>query len=71
MDFDTLELKFLIKKKYKRQKDLAKELHITGTSLGNKLNNRTPFTADDIYNLVEKLDIKQEDVGRVFFTKKS
>ena len=70
MKFDFLKLKYLIKTKYPTQKDLAKELDITETSLGNKLNNRTYFSYDEIYRLINLLDIKDEEITEVFFKEK-
>jgi transcriptional regulator with XRE-family HTH domain len=68
--FDLLKLKYLIKAKYGKQSDLAKELNITETSLGNKLNNRTYFTYYEIYKLINLLNIKDEEITDVFFKEK-
>lgn len=69
MKFDFLKLKYLIKTKYKTQEELAKELNISVTSLSNKLNNRVPFSYDEVYILINLLGIDNKDVKDVFFTK--
>jgi len=67
MKFDFLKLKYLIKTKYEKQEELAKELNITLTSLSNKLNNRTPFSYDEIYKLISLLGISDNEIKEVFF----
>ena len=67
MKFDFLKLKYLIKTKYEKQEELAKELNITLTSLSNKLNNRTPFSYDEIYMLISLLGISDNEIKEVFF----
>lgn len=55
---------------YKTQKEFAKRLGISRTSLHSKLNGLTNFSQDDIMKCIEFLDLNPEEVIKIFLVKK-
>ena len=67
MKYNFQRLKGRIKDFYPKQEDFAKELNISDTALNNKLNNRSKFSFDEIYKVIELLHIAPEDISTIFF----
>lgn len=57
-----------MKEKGYTQERLADSLGLSRTSINNKLSNKTPFTAEDIRQIVSLLDISPSKIGAYFFT---
>lgn len=70
MNFDYSKLRGRIVEYYGRQSNFAKSLGISTVSLNKKLNNRVKFTQDEIYLIIQKLDIEAINIYDYFFTLK-
>lgn len=68
--YDYNKLQGRIKEMLKTQMKYAEALNISATSINNKLNNRTPFTQEEISESVKILNISNKDIQKYFFTKK-
>lgn len=71
-NYDYSKLKGRITEKLGSLKKYAELLNISDTSISNKLNNRVPFTQDEILRSADKdvLDINLDDIKLYFFNKK-
>lgn len=70
MEFNYNKLRGRIKEYYGNQSDLAQSIHISSNSLSSKLNNKVRFTQDEIYNIMQRLDINKSEIYEYFFTLK-
>lgn len=72
MEFDHSKLLGRIKEKIGSQAALADRLGWSASKLSDKLNNKRPFTDEDVYLLssADCLDIDPEDTVAYFFTPK-
>lgn len=70
MAFDYSKLKGRITEKYGTQERFAKEYGVTKQSISMKMNNKRRFTSDEIIGISKMLEIKKEEIGEYFFTKK-
>lgn len=70
MNITYQRLKGRIKEYYGKQEDFAKELNISSTALGNKLNGKTRISLEDARTMVKKLNIKPEEIESIFFEEK-
>lgn len=69
MNYNYDKLLGLIREKYKTNKNLSQELGLSTHSLSMKLNNKIEFKQNEIYKLVELLDIPLNKIQLYFFTK--
>lgn len=75
VEFDYSKLIGKIIEKCKSQKEFAKLMGINFTTLSNKLNNKSYFTMEEIYNACMILEIdtdksKKSEISDYFFTVK-
>lgn len=70
MEFDFKALKGKMIEKYGSQNKFAKEFGVSNNTLSRKMQNKTPFSRDDIVKICKLLDIQTDQVGSYFFTKK-
>lgn len=70
MNYNYSKLRGRIVEYYGRQSNFAKSLGISTVSLNKKLNNRVKFTQDEIYLIIQKLDIDAINIQDYFFTLK-
>lgn len=63
---NTLKLRGRIREKGLTQKDVAAMLNVSETTVGAKINNRSPITLDEADKLSEMLGISDEEFV-VFF----
>lgn len=66
---NTKKLRALILECGLTQEQVAAHLEITPASLNYKINNKREFKASEIKALVELLNIPNEDVTGIFFTR--
>lgn len=66
---NTKKLRALILECGLTQEQVAAHLGITPASLNYKINNKREFKASEIKSLVELLNIPNEDVTGIFFTR--
>lgn len=69
--FDFSNLRGRIKAVYATQADFAQRLGISVVALSNKLNNKTDWTAEEIYNGCHLLGIDIGDAHDFYFVRKS
>lgn len=62
-----LKLRARIIEKYENQINFAQKMNTSEVTVSKKLNDKVPFTHQDIVKWCEALDIDQEDIGRYFF----
>ena len=70
MNYNYNKLRGRIVEFYGKQSNFAKSLGLSTVSLNKKLNNRVKFTQDEIYKIIEKLNINVIEVYDYFFTLK-
>lgn len=70
MVFDYRKLKGRIVEKCGSISQIAKELKLTSQCLSAKLNNHNDFSSEQIYKLVDILEISESEVVSYFFTPK-
>lgn len=70
MNYNYNKLRGRIVEFYGKQSNFAKSLGLSTVSLNKKLNNRVKFTQDEIYKIIEKLNINVVEVYDYFFTLK-
>lgn len=70
MNYDYSKLNGKIKEVCDTQDIFAKKMGISTTSVNNKLNNKTPFTQNEIDMAIQILNIKPEEIQAYFFTQK-
>lgn len=68
IQIDYSDLRRLIKYKFGTETNFAKEISMSSVSLSGKLNNKVGFTAPEIIELSEKLEISKEEIPKYFFT---
>lgn len=68
--FDYSKLSGRIIEKYGTRKAFARAIHITESSLSNKLNHRSSVMTGDILTWASALDINTDEIGSYFFTQK-
>ena len=61
------ELRGLIREKFKTQEAFADAIYLSQCSVSKKLNGKTEWTAADIRNTCEALDIPPEKIPLYFF----
>lgn len=66
--YDYNKLKGRIKEYFDTQEKFGKEIGLSATSIYNKLNNKVPFTQDEIFNSILLLKISQNEIQEIFFT---
>lgn len=66
---DTNRLKGAIMSAGYTQEKLAEKLNITATALNNKINNRSPFKASEVFQIAEILGI--DNAKDIFYTPKA
>lgn len=71
-NYDYSKLKGRIIEKLGSLKRYAELLNISDTSISNKLNNKVPFTQDEILRSADEdvLDIDLDNIKLYFFNKK-
>ena len=69
--FNYKKLKNRIRDYYDNQENFAKELKISSIALNYKLNGKSKLSCEDIYTMINLLDIKPEEINELFFTIKS
>lgn len=70
-EFDYKKLKNRIRNYFDNQENFAKKLNISSTALNYKLNGKIHFTYDDLYTMINLLEVKPEEINELFFTLKS
>lgn len=60
-------LKGCIAIKYGTQKNFAKLMGISNTTLNNKVNGKVKFSQDEIVKCVKLLNLTLDDVNAIFF----
>lgn len=68
--FDYSKLNGRITEKYGTRRSFAKAVGIRETTLSNKLNHRASVMTGDIMTWASALDIRTDEIGAYFFTKK-
>jgi hypothetical protein len=68
--FDFSELRDRIVTLFGTCANFAKAANMSKPTLSGKLNNKTHFNPDDIYNICVLLSIEPTEIGRYFFTPK-
>jgi DNA-binding XRE family transcriptional regulator len=68
-NYDYSKLRGRIKEYYNTQEAFAKSINLSATSLNNKLNNKIPFTQEEIYDAITNLKIEALEIQDIFFTK--
>lgn len=63
-----LKLRAKIMEKYENQINFARKMNTSEVTISKKLNDKVPFTHQDIVKWCEALDIDQADIGSYFFT---
>lgn len=63
------KLKQIIKRKKIKLQDLASDLNISVEELETKLNGEKPFLIIEVAYLKKRLNISNEKMGEVFFSK--
>lgn len=71
-NYDYSKLRGRIVEKLGNSKNYAIKLNISDTSLYKKLNNKVPFTQDEIMSSMQEdiLDIKSDEICNYFFKQK-
>lgn len=69
--FDYKKLRARIIEKLGSQGELSNRLGITETSFSRKMNNRVSFTAKDIIDITNILEIPADEIGAYFFVPKN
>lgn len=70
MAFDLSELRGRIKARFGSEKEFAKAMEMTQSSLSPRLNGKIHWSADEIKLACDLLGISSEEVGAYFFTPK-
>ncbi len=70
MVFNYSKLRGRIKEYYGNQSDFAESIDLSSNSLSQKLNNRIRFTQDEMFKIMERLNIRKEEIYEYFFTLK-
>ena len=70
MTFDYCKLRGKIKEVFRTQELFANAMAMHGATLSLKLNNKTPFTQDEIIHAANALHIASDDIPAYFFTPK-
>ena len=70
MSYNYSKLKGKIKEVLDTQEKYAEMLNLSTTSINNKLNNKTPFSQDEIAKSIKLLNIDPLEVQQYFFTQK-
>lgn len=70
--FDFSKLRGRIKEKLGNEANFAVKIKISPASLSSKFNNRSDFSASEIYRAADEdvLDIPLPELGEYFFNKK-
>lgn len=68
--YDYSKLLGRIKEKYNTRENLSKHISISLTSLNLRLNNSLKFNQQDITELCDVLDIKEDEIPLYFFKEK-
>ena len=69
-EFDYSELRGLIRSKFGTQKNYAKAIGISITSLQERLSNKVPFRQTEIVRTKQLLNLSVERLAEIFFTVK-
>lgn len=67
-EFNHWKLRGLLREKGMTQNQLADGIGINKSSLSQKLNNVANFTAPEIFNICEFMEIKEDEIKTYFFT---
>lgn len=69
MQYNYNKLKGRIKEFFGTQELFAESIGLSATSINNKLNNKTPWTQEEIYLSITRLHIEPIEIQEIFFTK--
>lgn len=69
-EFDYKKLKNRIRDYFDSQERFAKELHISSTALNYKLNGKINFSYNDLFIMIDLLEVRPEEIKDLFFTLK-
>lgn len=69
-DFDYSKLKGKIKEVYCTQKDFARAIGLSETSISCKLNNGVDWKQEEIEKAMDLLKLPKNNIHEYFFTKK-
>ncbi|OEY83713.1 hypothetical protein NT96_05410 [Oenococcus kitaharae] len=67
IEIEGSDLKSSLVNKFGTQEKAAKALHISRSSLNQKLNGKQEWTAQQIQVLIHTLDISDQDIEMLFF----
>lgn len=70
MDFDFSKLLGRIIEKFGTRSAFATAMDLADSALSNRINNKVPFDAAEIYLACELLGIEPQDIPAYFFTVK-
>lgn len=70
MAFDFKKLRARMIEKYGSQTEFAKAYGVSENTMSRKMQNKVPFSSDDVIKISEMLGISKDDVGSYFFTEK-
>lgn len=71
IEFDYSILEGKIKQYYDTQDNFASKIPMGRVTLNQKLNNKLDFTSQNIKRISNLLNIKEEEIGKIFFKEKS
>lgn len=67
MNFNYKRLKGRIREYYGSQENAAKNLNLSTTALNNKLNGKTQFTSDELFILINEMEVTPDEIKDIFF----
>ena len=70
MAFEYAKLRGKIREVFNSQAAFAAAMHISTTTLSNKLNGKIDFSQSEIHQAIDLLGLSQVDVTAYFFTPK-
>lgn len=69
MAFDNSKLRGKIKELFGTELSFCKKMGIAGSTLSAKLNNKSEFSRSEMLKISELLNLKDEEVHDIFFSK--
>lgn len=67
MKYSNKKLRGKIREKFGTEKEFAKHLNITSTTVSLKLNGKGDWTRSEMEKIVNVLSVKREEIMKYFF----